>query len=111
MQCTELYSANETTRSTQEFPSAKKWDIFQSISQLPDLNPIKHDFQLLNTNLNAEKRTNKKLKVATVKVKQSTSACPVRVGFRQLLAANVFVFDLKSTVNVYRGKTTKFHLC
>ncbi|CAJ0949444.1 unnamed protein product [Ranitomeya imitator] len=61
-----------TSKATQEFMSAKKWNILQWPSQSPDLNPIEHAFHLLKSRLKTERPTNKQdLKAAAVKAWQS----------------------------------------
>ncbi|CAJ0938076.1 unnamed protein product, partial [Ranitomeya imitator] len=61
-----------TAKATQEFMSAKKWNILQWPSQSPDLNPIEHAFHLLKSRLKTERPTNKQdLKAAAVKAWQS----------------------------------------
>ncbi|CAJ0960558.1 unnamed protein product [Ranitomeya imitator] len=61
-----------TAKTTQEFMSAKKWNILQWPSQSPDLNPIEHAFHLLKSRLKTERPTNKQdLKAAAVKAWQS----------------------------------------
>uniref|UniRef100_A0A3B5Q0B9 Transposase n=2 Tax=Xiphophorus maculatus TaxID=8083 RepID=A0A3B5Q0B9_XIPMA len=61
-----------TAKATQEFMSAKKWNILQWPSQSPDLNPIEHAFHLLKSRLRTERPTNKQdLKAAAVKAWQS----------------------------------------
>ena len=61
-----------TAKATQAFFKAKKWNILQWPSQLPDLNPIEHAFNLLKTKLKAERPANKQqLKTPAVKSWQS----------------------------------------
>ncbi|KAG2457144.1 TCB1 transposase, partial [Polypterus senegalus] len=61
-----------TSKATQEFIKAKKWNIHEWPSQSPDRNSIEHAFHLLKTKLQIERPTNKQqLKAAAVKAWQS----------------------------------------
>lgn len=56
-----------TAKAPKKLLKAKKWDILQWPSQSPDFNPREYDFQLLETNLKAERlRNQQQLKVAAV---------------------------------------------
>ena len=61
-----------TAKATKEFFKAKKWNVMQWPSQLPDLNPIEHAFNLLKTKLKGKCPKNKQeLKTVAVEAWQS----------------------------------------
>lgn len=62
-QCFKIDEASKHN-SNQEFPEAKKWDIFQFFSQSSYFKRTRYAFQLINTKLSEENPTNKqRLKV------------------------------------------------
>lgn len=72
---------NRATKATQELLKEKKGNILGWLSYSPDLNPIEHALQLLNTKLKVERPTSKQqLKVAGVSISRDTAFGNVTSG-------------------------------
>lgn len=57
--CKWIMTQNIHLKATREFLKAQKFNVLQWTSRSPDHNPTQNAFHILNTQLNADRRTNK----------------------------------------------------